>query len=111
MRKLWILGILGLGLSAMSFGGETSVADHASQPAEATKGWDGILHSDGSGTPWNVGNGDAERNRTCYKIRSYLVRRAERNSDEVEAVGYRTCLPGARLEMRSTEIPPVQDQR
>ncbi len=111
MRNFWILGILVLGFSGMSFGGETSAADHAPQQAEATPAWDGILHFDGSGMPWSAGDRDLERNPICYKIRSYLVRRAGRNSDEVEAIGYRNCLPGARMEMRSTEIPAVPDQR
>jgi hypothetical protein len=105
MRNFWILGILVLGFSGLSFGGETSAAGHASQQVEATSAWNGILHSDGSGTPWSAGDGDQERNPVCYQIRSYLVRRAGRDSDEVEAVGYRTCLPGARVEMRSTEAP------
>ena len=111
MRSFWILGILVLGFSGVSFGGATSATNPAPQQTEATPPWNGILHSDGSGMPWIAGDRDQERNPVCYKIRSYLVRRADRNTDEVEAVGYRTCLAGAHVEMRSTEIPEVPDQR
>jgi hypothetical protein len=44
MRNFWILGILVLGFSGMIFGGETSADGHASQQAEATSAWNGILH-------------------------------------------------------------------
>ncbi len=115
MRNFCILEILVLVFSGMCFGGETSAADHNGRQAEGTSAWKGILHPDGSGAPWSAGDrdqdGNQSRNPICYKMRSYLVRQTGRDTDEIEAVGYRTCLPGARVEMRSTEAPAMPAQR
>jgi hypothetical protein len=40
----------------------------------------------------------------CYKIRSYVVARDNRESDSVHPVGYSTCQPASRYRLRRTQI-------
>jgi hypothetical protein len=40
----------------------------------------------------------------CYKIRSYVVARDNKDSDSVHPVGYSTCQPASRYRLRTTQI-------
>lgn len=71
--------------------------------------WNGILPTDGSGLPDANATlkitTDRGRDEVCYKMRSYLVRRESPDSDMVRPVGYTTCLPATRVQMRTSELP------
>ena len=41
---------------------------------------------------------------TCYKIRSYLVARDNKDSDSTHPVGYSTCQASSRYGLKTTEI-------
>jgi hypothetical protein len=41
---------------------------------------------------------------TCYAIRSYVVARDNRDSDSTHSVGYSTCRPASRYNLKSAEI-------
>jgi hypothetical protein len=112
MRNFYICASLLLVLSGFGYGGNTTrqTLPGVAEP-ESTTPWNGILHTDGSGAPWSAENRDPDRDQVCYKMRSYLVRRESRRSDAVEGIGYRTCLPGTRVEMRTTELPESPARR
>jgi len=38
----------------------------------------------------------------CYAIRSYVVARDSKHSDSVHPVGYTTCVPASRYQLRTT---------
>ena len=38
----------------------------------------------------------------CYAIRSYVVARDSKNADSVHPVGYTTCVPASRYQLRTT---------
>jgi hypothetical protein len=40
----------------------------------------------------------------CYKIRSYVVARDNKESDSVYPVGYSTCQPASRYRLRRTQV-------
>jgi hypothetical protein len=40
----------------------------------------------------------------CYKIRSYVVARDNKDSDSVHPVGYSTCQPASRYRLKKTQI-------
>ena len=40
----------------------------------------------------------------CYKIRSYVVARDNKDSDSVHPVSYSTCQPASRYRLRTTEL-------
>ncbi|HVN21015.1 MAG TPA: hypothetical protein VMU05_19675 [Dongiaceae bacterium] len=39
----------------------------------------------------------------CYAIRSYVVARDSKNSDSVHPVGYTTCIPASRYQLRTAD--------
>lgn len=57
----------------------------------------------------------------CYKMRTYFVAREERHSDSTKPVGYSTCQPSWRFDVKSADEPanatptegdlPKQDSR
>ncbi len=108
MRILSHLGLLLL--ASVAFSGVCFAGDQ-SQPTQPPLGdkaqptvWNGVIHSDGSGIPGNEVKVRDSRDQFCLKMRSYLVRQ-DPGSDVVRPAGYRTCLPGTRIEMRTTESP------
>ena len=40
----------------------------------------------------------------CYRIRSYVVARDNKDSDSVHPVGYSTCQPASRYRLKKTQI-------
>ena len=50
---------------------------------------------------------------TCYAIRSYVVARDTKNSDSVHPVGYSTCVPAKKVQLKSAtgSAQPVQLER
>jgi len=42
------------------------------------------------------------RDHVCYSMRSYIVARESPNSDSTRLVGYRTCEPAWKYELRTT---------
>jgi hypothetical protein len=51
--------------------------------------------------------GQQERTVTCLKMRSYLMARESEDSDATRMVGYRTCTPSARFDVRLSTEPSV----
>ena len=49
-------------------------------------------------------------NGVCYKMRSYRVARTERSSDSTELVGYSTCQPSAKFEMKYADSAVVENE-
>ena len=47
----------------------------------------------------------------CYKIRSYVVARDNKDSDSVHPVGYSTCQPASRYRLRKTQIQTESSDR
>ena len=47
----------------------------------------------------------------CYKIRSYVVARDNKDSDSVHPVGYSTCQPASRYRLRTTQIQTGSSDR
>lgn len=43
---------------------------------------------------------------TCFKIRSYYVERESMRSDSTRPVGYSTCTPSEKFDLRSAEDDP-----
>jgi hypothetical protein len=43
-----------------------------------------------------------ERDNVCYTMRSYIVARENRDSDSTKLVGYSTCQPSSKYELRIT---------
>ncbi len=44
-------------------------------------------------------------NATCYTMRTYRVQRDDRRSDSVHPVGYTTCQPAPRFDLKVTTQP------
>lgn len=44
---------------------------------------------------------------TCYAIRSYVVARDSKDSDSTHLVGYSTCRPAARYQVKTVDSDPV----
>jgi hypothetical protein len=49
-----------------------------------------------------------DRDKVCYTMRSYVVEREDRDSDSTKLVGYSTCQPSSRYELRITVEDPEQ---
>jgi hypothetical protein len=49
--------------------------------------------------------------RTCLTMRSYVVARDSKDSDSTHLVSYSTCQPGARYQVRTTEMRLVSPDR
>ncbi len=48
------------------------------------------------------------RDNVCYTMRSYIVARENRDSDSTELVGYSTCQPSSKYELRITVEDPKE---
>ena len=48
---------------------------------------------------------DRERVVTCLKMRAYFMAREDRESDVTHMVGYATCMPSSKYEVRTTMRP------
>ena len=61
--------------------------------------------------PRNLGSIHIEEKRdsVCYTMRSYIVARENRDSDSTKLVGYSTCQPSSRYELRITVEDPIND--
>jgi hypothetical protein len=46
---------------------------------------------------------DEQRDGVCFTMRTYVVARESRDSDVVRAKGYHECMPGWKLQMRTTD--------
>lgn len=46
---------------------------------------------------------DSQAETYCFKMRSYLMARESRDSDATRMVGYSTCDPASRLQLKTTE--------
>jgi hypothetical protein len=55
--------------------------------------------------------GDSWGDGICYKIRSYVVARDNKNSDSVHPVRYSTCQMGSKYHLKTTQAPPVSPER
>jgi hypothetical protein len=51
---------------------------------------------------------EEDRNNVCYTMRSYIVARENRDSDSTELVGYSTCQPSSKYELRITVEDPKE---
>jgi hypothetical protein len=51
---------------------------------------------------------EEDRDNICYTMRSYIVARENRNSDSTELVGYSTCQPSSKYELRITVDDPKE---
>jgi hypothetical protein len=51
---------------------------------------------------------EEDRDNVCYTMRSYIVARESRNSDSTELVGYSTCQPSSKYELRITVDDPKE---
>ena len=51
---------------------------------------------------------EAESDIVCYKMRSYIVARENRGSDSTKLVGYSTCQPSSKYELRITVEDPSE---
>jgi len=51
---------------------------------------------------------DGERDNVCYRMRSYIVARENRDSDSTKLVGYSTCQPSSKYELRVTVEDPKE---
>lgn len=49
---------------------------------------------------------EEERDNVCYTMRSYIVARENRDSDSTKLVGYSTCQPSSKYELRITVGDP-----
>ena len=47
-------------------------------------------------------NRDSQPDTYCFKMRSYLMARDSRDSDSTRLVGYTTCHPAARIQLKTT---------
>ncbi len=56
----------------------------------------------------NLGSIHIEENRdsVCYTMRSYIVARENRDSDSTKLVGYSTCQPSSKYELKITVADP-----
>ncbi len=48
---------------------------------------------------------EEDRDNVCYTMRSYIVARESRDSDSTKLVGYSTCQPSSKYELRITDDP------
>jgi hypothetical protein len=46
---------------------------------------------------------DSQAETYCFKIRSYLMQRESPDSDSTHLVGYSTCHPASRVQLKTTE--------
>ena len=51
---------------------------------------------------------EEKRDSVCYTMRSYIVARENRNSDSTKLVGYSTCQPSSKYELRITVEDPEE---
>jgi hypothetical protein len=51
---------------------------------------------------------DDDRDKVCYTMRSYIVAQEDRDSDSTKLVGYSTCQPSSRYELRITVEDPKE---
>jgi hypothetical protein len=51
---------------------------------------------------------EEERDNVCYTMRSYIVARENRDSDSTKLVGYSTCQPSSKYELRITVEDPEE---
>lgn len=58
-----------------------------------------------------VSEGQLGDDTVCYKIRSYVVARDDKDSDSVHPVGYSTCQPASRYRLRRTQIQSNSSDR
>jgi hypothetical protein len=58
----------------------------------------------------NLGSvlGEYDRDKVCYTMRSYIVSRENRDSDSTKLVGYSTCQPSSKYELRITVEDPKE---
>jgi hypothetical protein len=49
-----------------------------------------------------------DRDNVCYTMRSYIVAREDRDSDSTKLVGYSTCQPSSKYELRITVEDPKE---
>ena len=49
-----------------------------------------------------------ERDNVCYTMRSYIVARENRDSDSTKLVGYSTCQPSSKYELKITVEDPKE---
>jgi hypothetical protein len=49
-----------------------------------------------------------DRDNVCYTMRSYIVARENRDSDSTKLVGYSTCQPASKYELRITVEDPKE---
>ena len=54
---------------------------------------------------------DEQSDSACYSIRSYRVTRDDPESDSTRLVGYSTCQPAARFQLKDARDSPVQGAR
>lgn len=47
-------------------------------------------------------NRDSQTETYCFKMRSYLVERENQDSDSTRLVGYTTCHPASRIQLKTT---------
>jgi hypothetical protein len=47
-------------------------------------------------------NRDSQAETYCFKMRSYLMQRESRGSDSTRLVGYTTCHPASRIQLKTT---------
>jgi hypothetical protein len=47
-------------------------------------------------------NRDSQADTYCFKMRSYLMQRESPNSDSTHLVGYTTCHPASRIQLKTT---------
>jgi hypothetical protein len=51
---------------------------------------------------------EEDRDNVCYTMRSYIVAREDRDSDSTKLVGYSTCQPSSKYELRITVEDPKE---
>jgi hypothetical protein len=58
----------------------------------------------------NLGStlGEDDRDNVCYTMRSYIMSRESRDSDSTKLVGYSTCQPSSKYELRTTGEDPKE---
>jgi hypothetical protein len=52
---------------------------------------------------------DESLKNVCFKMRTYVVARDSHRSDAVRPVAYYTCLPGAKVGMKSADLKSVPE--
>jgi hypothetical protein len=51
---------------------------------------------------------EEDRDNVCYTMRSYIMARENRDSDSTKLVGYSTCQPSSKYELRITVENPKE---